>query len=305
MSRFQRQSTLYAHTRDVEEHGGVTLRPHHRTDEHYTKPVRKSSTKKRKSTPSKSPRSQKKVKHWSKSLERSQVAALKAINVKVADLADVDEKPAPLWTADEVQEWASDVAGESLKRVPAVATDINGPELVALGSATAAADALFPSGVSKSVGRRVWSRLEKLRTATPAKLRALAEPESESEEEGEVVKSPPKSAKKSAKKAAKKAAKSDSALPSPGVTFVAKDPKQTSRCFSASALAYFAFSLLLDLIVLNIIVAGAFGVKECVASYNSGAGVGTTCFEAGAQTGLAWTRGHAVAAQSFVLSKFT
>ena len=296
MSRFQRQSTLYAHTRDVEEHGGVTLRPHHRTDEHYTKPERKSRTKKRKSsTPSKSPRGSKKVKHWSKSLERSQVAALKAINVKVGDLVDVDEKPAPLWTADEVQEWASDVAGESLKNVPAVATDIDGPELVALGSATAAADALFPSGVSKTVGKRVWSRLEKLRTATPAKLRALAQPQSESEEEEEEeVKPTPKSAKKPAKKPA--------ALPSPGVTFVAKDPKQTSQCYSVSALAYFAFSLLLDLIVLNLIIAGAFGVKECAASYNTGAGVGTTCFESGAQVGLAWTRGHAETVERFVLS---
>ena len=34
--RLSRQSTLYAHTRDVEEHGGVTLRPHHRTDERYS-----------------------------------------------------------------------------------------------------------------------------------------------------------------------------------------------------------------------------------------------------------------------------
>ena len=34
--RLSRQSTLYAHTRDVEDHGGVKLRPHHRTDERYT-----------------------------------------------------------------------------------------------------------------------------------------------------------------------------------------------------------------------------------------------------------------------------
>ena len=34
-TRLTRQSTLYAHTRDVENHGGVTLRPHHRTDERY------------------------------------------------------------------------------------------------------------------------------------------------------------------------------------------------------------------------------------------------------------------------------
>lgn len=35
MSRLSRQSTLYASTRDVEDHGGVRLRPHHRTDERY------------------------------------------------------------------------------------------------------------------------------------------------------------------------------------------------------------------------------------------------------------------------------
>ena len=33
--RLSRQSTLFAATRDVEDHGGVTLRPHHRTDERY------------------------------------------------------------------------------------------------------------------------------------------------------------------------------------------------------------------------------------------------------------------------------
>ena len=66
--RLSRQSTLYAHTRDVEVHGGVTLRPHHRTDERYTgtrsssrspapKPRREKRKLTRKDTPAPPPRS--------------------------------------------------------------------------------------------------------------------------------------------------------------------------------------------------------------------------------------------------------
>jgi UDP-sugar transporter A1/2/3 len=56
----QRQSTLYAHTRDVEDHGGVKLRPHHRTDDRYARrsssrspapQPRRKRTLKRKDTP--------------------------------------------------------------------------------------------------------------------------------------------------------------------------------------------------------------------------------------------------------------
>ena len=55
MPRLKRQSTLFVATRDgedVEDHGGVTLRPHHRNDEHYTSSS--SSDKKRKSAKQKS-----------------------------------------------------------------------------------------------------------------------------------------------------------------------------------------------------------------------------------------------------------
>ena len=137
-------------------------------------PRAQSSAKKRKSTPLvKSPRSLKKAKHWSGTLEQHQLAALESLDVELADLFDIDEKPAPLWTAGEVQAWASNVAGESLRRIPTVAAGIDGPKLVAMGSAAAAADALFPAGVSKSVGKRVWSRLQMLRKAAPASLNAL------------------------------------------------------------------------------------------------------------------------------------
>ena len=90
--RLTRQSTLYAHTRDVEEHGGVTLRPHHRTDERYsgsTPALRRSKRKQpRKDTPAPPPRSRR--------------AAAKKVRVEMKVLAEepprsrgrVEAKPA-------------------------------------------------------------------------------------------------------------------------------------------------------------------------------------------------------------------
>tara|TARA_B110000208_G_C11745064_1_gene421436 strand:+ start:228 stop:1142 length:915 start_codon:yes stop_codon:yes gene_type:complete len=245
-ARLTRQSTLFAVTRDVEEHGGVTLRPHHRTDSHYNGSSSSSSssaskkkprsTRKRKATPTK--KSAKKVKHWSASLEAAQIALLRSINVEVADLADVETKPAPLWTPSEVHDWAEGVAG----RMPAslvVSSSVTGPALVASESEEAAAALLFISGTaSKTIRKRVWKRLAAVRKAVPASLEILADA-------AEVVE-----------------ANDDDAVANGA--FVVEDPSITSKCYSISCFHYFVTCIFANAICIALLLLACFAAKSCI-----------------------------------------
>ena len=301
MPRLSRQSTLFAATRDVEEHGGVTLRPHHRNDEHYTGSSSSSSsssstasskkkprsTRKRKATPKKSAVKAKKVKHWSSTLEDAQISALDAINVDVADLASIEAKPAPLWSASEVAEWAEAVAGESLKNIPPIADDVDGASFVALGSAGVAASTLFPAkSVSKSVQKRVWGRLEALREATPAALKPLYEEDAAAApkpQPNKKKKTPAKTKQSSSKKKKKTKKTKKAAMPAAasGATFAPADPATTAKAYSIPSTAYFAVCLIVDVLLIALLIQITFGVRECA----SGRTLSWTCLENGVGKG--------------------
>ena len=304
MPRLSRQSTLFAATRDVEEHGGVTLRPHHRNDEHYTGSSSSSSssssstasskkkprsTRKRKATPKKSAVKAKKVKHWSSTLEDAQISALDAINVDVADLASIEAKPAPLWSASEVAEWAEAVARESLKNIPPIADDVDGASFVALGSAGVAASTLFPAkSVSKSVQKRVWGRLEALREATPAALKPLYEEDAAAaaapKPQPKKKKKTPAKTKQSSSKKKKKTKKTKTtkkAAAASGATFAPADPATTAKAYSIPSTAYFAVCLIVDVLLIALLIQITFGVRECA----SGRTLSWTCLEKGVGNG--------------------